>query len=144
MGSIAAGQRIKASDFAWTTWTPTYTNLTSTGATIEAHYRQLGDTVEFYWRFIYGTGSAVGTSPSFSLPVAMASFYNSQAALPFDGEVRDAGTAGRQVQCAYLSSTTVTVNFWNATPTVAGVTATSPFTFGSGDMLTVWGSYKVA
>src|SRR5258706_593917 len=57
---------------AWTTWSPTLTNLTLGSGALTAKYRQVGKTVDIRGRFVYGIGSAVGTDPSFTLPVATA------------------------------------------------------------------------
>lgn len=147
MGSIAAGQRIKASDFTWKTWTPTYTNLTvGAGGTVTARYRRLGDSAEFYWQFVYGTGSAVGTSPTFTLPVAPVSYYGTGATTPIPSGVHllDAGSAARQGVLQITSGSAVTILFYNATPTLAVITATSPWTWGAGDTMTAWGIYQPA
>jgi hypothetical protein len=56
----------------WTTWTPTLTNLTLGNGTVTARYRQIGKTIEAYFRFALGSTSAVGSGPTFSLPANQA------------------------------------------------------------------------
>src|SRR5262245_14617589 len=55
---------------AWTTWTPTLANLTLGNGTVTAKYRRLGKTVDYRFKFVLGSTSAVGTSPRFTLPAA--------------------------------------------------------------------------
>ena len=72
---------------AWTTWSPTLANLTLGNAVQTARYRRLGQTVDWYWQFTLGTTSAVGTAPSFTLPVAPASTYGTGGNSAFPGGV---------------------------------------------------------
>src|SRR5690348_3539726 len=75
---MPAGHAIIATDLdayenataAWVAWVPTLTNLTLGNGTQVANYRQVGKTVDFIWTLLLGSTSAVGTVPSFTLPVA--------------------------------------------------------------------------
>ena len=128
------------------TWTPTYSNLTTTGATISLGYRQIGKWVDYYWQFIFGSGSAVGTMPSLTLPVAPASRYSTGSTGAFPGQVHllDSGTADRQGTVKISSGSTIVVYFWNATPTLTNVTSTAPWTWATGDTITIAGTYMAA
>lgn len=128
----------------WSTYVPVLTNFNVGAGSTIGWYLQAGKTVDFYVRATLGSGFSVGTSPTCTLPVAMASLYNDESALPFGGEARDSGVTGRQCQIAYSSSTVVTVNFWNATPAPTAITSVAPFTWGSGDRLALWGRYQSA
>ena len=124
-------------------WPPTLTNLTQGSGTVTAKYRRVGKAVDWYFRFLYGAGSAVGTDPSWTLPAAPASFYPSGESFGnFPGVVHliDASTAARQGHLNVAGST-VTITFWNATPTLGQVTATAPWTWTTNDSITAWGSY---
>lgn len=132
---------------AWTDWVPTLTNLTKGSGTVVARYMQVGKTVHWYFQFVFGAGSAVGTNPMFTLPVAPAAHYTSSASAfeGFPGTVHltDSATAARQGHVS-LSGSTVTVTFWNSTPTLAQVTSTAPWTWAVGDAITAWGTYEAA
>lgn len=131
---------------AWSTWTPTLTNLTQGSGTVTARYRRIGKTVDYYWQFIYGTGSGVGTSPSFTLPVAPASHYSLSPNAGFPGEtyLLDSSGGDRQGAVKLSSGSTVFVVFWNATPANAFITSTAPWTWATGDSITVYGTYEAA
>lgn len=65
------------SSFAWTSWTPTWTNLTVGNATQVARYSQIGKTVNFHLQFTWGSTTTIGAADTtFSLPVAAHSSYN--------------------------------------------------------------------
>jgi hypothetical protein len=58
------------SSWAWTTWTPTYQNITVGNGTVVAKYTQIGKLVTAKFFFTLGSTSSVGSDPRFSLPVA--------------------------------------------------------------------------
>ena len=153
--TFTAGERARASklqtlaDFAtaatsaWTTWTPTLSNLTLGSGTQTAKYRRLGNTVDWYWRFVFGSGSAVGTAPSFTLPVACAGDYSTYP--PWFGMLIDASTSLRAPAVLNLSSTTtVIVQYFSSLNTAANVGSTIPWTWATGDVLSATGSYYTA
>jgi hypothetical protein len=131
---------------AWTDYSPTLTNLTLGGGTQYAKYRRVGKTVDYYWQFVYGSSSAVGTAPSFTLPVAPATYYGTGRTTAFPGTVHllNSGVEHRQGNLAISSGSTVVVSFWNATPNLADITATAPWTWNAPDAMTAWGSYEAA
>ena len=130
---------------SWTTWVPTLTNLTQGSGTLTAKYRRVGKTVDFRFLFIFGAASAVGTSPQFTLPVAPHSDYAAAAgAFLGSGYLIDASGGARDGAPLYVSGSTVTIQFWNATPANTGVTSTGPWTWATGDILEVHGTYYTA
>lgn len=145
--AAAAMAEAQQATAAWIAWVPTLTNLTKGGGTVTAMYRQVGKTIHWYFQFVYGAGSAVGTNPSFTLPVAPAAYYTSSAsafdAFPGTANLTDTATAARQGHLS-LSGSTVTITFWNSTPTLAQVTSTAPWTWTTPDSMTAWGTYEAA
>lgn len=131
---------------AWTSWTPTLTNLTQgAGGTVSAKYRRTGKTIDFRFLFIYGTGSAVGTGPQFTLPAAPSSdFVATAGAFIGSGYLIDNAGSARPAIGLYVSGSTITIQFWNATPTNTGITATVPWTWNAGDILELHGTYYTA
>jgi len=125
-----------AATAAWTTWSPTLTNLTLGNGTLTAKYRQLGKTGDLRFDFVLGSTSAVGTNPQFSLPFTLISdIASSGFLLPGLATLVDAGTERRPGAAQVNSSTVISFVQINATPAVASVTATAPWTWTTGDML---------
>lgn len=131
---------------AWTTWSPTLTNLTLGSGTLVARYKQIGKLVVFDFRFIYGSGSSVGTGPTFTLPVAMNSTtYTVPTYGIGTGALLDAATAVRD--CYGTMETTlgtIRIDAYNNTGQGALVTSTSPWTWTTADALHLWGTYEAA
>lgn len=125
-----------AATSAWTSWTPTLTNLTSGNGTLTAKYRRLNKTGDLRLTFVLGSTSAVGTNPQFSLPFTLSSEISSSGLfLIGPATLVDAGTARRMGAVQADTSTTVSFAQINATPAIASITATSPWTWTTGDML---------
>lgn len=84
--SIAAGavqpQALVAgtgTGWAWQTWTPTFSNLTTGNGVVTAKYTQIGKTVIGRLSVQFGSTTSMGTAPGFSLPVTSSSAYTSGA-----------------------------------------------------------------
>lgn len=132
----------------WSDWSPTLTNLTVGSATTTYRYVQFGKTVLFVFRFVLGAGSAVGTGPTFTLPVTPASHFVTAAGhLPIgSARLLDSGT-GRWEGDGYVLSGT-TVSLFYATEAGGGsgtnITSTAPFTWTTNDTIAVTGMYEAA
>ncbi len=63
------------SGWTWQSWTPTFTNLTVGNGVLACDYTQIGKTVIANLTFTLGTTSAVGTAPTFTLPVTSVSLF---------------------------------------------------------------------
>lgn len=61
--------------WTWQTFTPTWSNLTPGNGTVNARFTQIGKMVWIYLSFVLGSTSVVGTSPSFTPPVAASTLY---------------------------------------------------------------------
>lgn len=150
--TIVAGQKILASDFdayenataVWANWTPTLTNLTLGSGVLVAKYQQVGKTVDYRFKFRYGAGSAVGTAPRFTLPVAPHSTYTADEDNLGTGQLLDAATQLRAAIVYLVSGSTVEIAAFGSTGAKASITATVPWTWGSADALTAWGRYEAA
>lgn len=135
----------------WGTWSPTYANLTVGNGTVEAKYKQIGKTVHFKWIFTLGTTSSVGTAPTVTFPVTAAETGVDSAGTP---EYRSIGVckfldSGTQIYHGHTvpkSTTTFMPQASNAAGTYvtfATVSATVPFSFGTGDAIFCTGTYDV-
>lgn len=127
---------------ALTSWSPTLTNLTLGNGTQTAKYRRVGKICDVFWEFTLGSTSAVGTVPTVTLPFSARSGYNGQA--PMNGTCLDSGVTRRQLNVSFSGTGAVFLEFWNATPATASITATAPFTWGTNDSMAFWGTYELA
>jgi hypothetical protein len=120
----------------WTTWTPTYASITVGNGTVIARYRKLGKVVDFYFSFILGSTSSIGTLgyAAFSLPI-----NSSQEVWLGTSTYTDAGI---QNVPGFVQVTSTEVYF----KTISGgnISNTVPFTWGNTDRVIVYGNYEVA
>jgi len=131
---------------AWTTWTPTFTNLTVGNGTLSAKYKQIGDkTYSVAVQVTLGSTSSVGTSPSFSIPFTLT---NTSARCIGSGSVYDTSAAAMFKTCLQVKSSTefyFGLNYVTGTNVgVRGLTATIPMTFATGDIIYVEGTIEIA
>jgi hypothetical protein len=134
-------------DTAWTTWAPTYSNMTvGNGTTTYAKYMRIGRWIVFELRFTLGSTSAISTTPTFTLPVQASARYNDNSR-DLIGEVLvfDSGTAGYRGSCMWRSSTTAGLLVMAASGTYVNhvdVASTVPMTWTTNDSFTVKGWYE--
>lgn len=130
---------------AWTSWTPTWANLTVGNGTHLSAYQQLGKLVYFRVGFTLGTTSSVGTGPTFTLPVTAKSgvFIADQPI----GHCSYSGSGTYAGRIRYSSTTVATVVLFNSSSTYASdnnVTATAPFAWASTYTIAGTGFYEAA
>jgi len=131
-------------DVVWTDWSPTLTNLTLGNGSVLAKYQRIGRVIFYRFQFTYGSsGSAVGTNPQFSLPVAAAA-GNGDTDVFGDCNYKDTGTANYRGQAWFVSATTARIVYFPAGGAAANVTATAPHTWASTDVIYVTGFYEAA
>jgi hypothetical protein len=129
----------------WTSFTPSWTNLTVGSGTNVGYYGMAGKTVLLHVEFTYGSGSAVGTDPYFVLPqtgVTYSLFHRIGYTTLYDasGSVYEAALV-------YLASTLgqIKMNLVSGSYVVlASVSATAPFTWTTGDKILISGFYERA
>jgi hypothetical protein len=136
---------------SWQSWVPTWTNLTVGNGVTVARYIQIGKTVHFQLNFTLGTTSAVGSTPTVTLPVAAA---NSHVIDSVNGSMlgtfmfTDAGSAVFMGNGRLQTSTVVNIAVYGASITYVhqptGLTSTVPFTWGTGDIIHWSGTYEAA
>lgn len=135
-------------DVAWTPWTPTFVNMTVGNGTLTAVYSRTGRRIFFYIKFVFGSTSAMGTSPTYTLPVAAAARYDNTT-LDVLGTVMilDSATANFAGVSMYGSSTTGVIQVLNASATfvtVNGLSATAPMVWAVNDGFVIYGVYEAA
>jgi hypothetical protein len=127
----------------WTTWTPTFTNLTVGNGTVNARYSQVGKTVTVYIGFRMGSTSSMGSFPRFTLP-----FTTKENNVNYQtmGEYLDSGTADWtgalliESTIAYLQVLAANVTYTYPT----SINSTTPFTWTTNDGFQFLFSYEVA
>ena len=131
--------------YPWQTWSPSYTRLTIGNGTVTARYQQIGKTVHFYWRLVWGSTTSVTSFPFVSTPVA--AFVESQY-LCGQARFEDVSPSAE-----WLGTSTInTANeIYIAVTGTAGaqaiyspITNTSPVTWTTGDIWIAQGTYEAA
>jgi hypothetical protein len=124
---------------AWTTWSPSYTDITVGNGTVTARWCRIGKVVNVYWRLIFGTTTSFSTTPQFTLPVSAS--YPQRSAT---GMLTDQGVANYigygQIEGGTFYPVTILSNGTYAS--VGGLNATTPFTWGNTDSLFFSISYE--
>lgn len=126
------------------TWSPTLTNLTIGNGSQIARYRQVDKEVTFYWQLTFGSTTAFTGNVTITLPANPAAGVNGWAvpAVCLDS------SAGVNYGGFSYNTTSSTMAF-RVPPTTAGnswvaINATQPFSWATGDTLTISGSYEAA
>lgn len=128
---------------AWEAYTPTLTNITN--ATATGRYLQIGKTV-WFWAKATMTGTpTISATPTISLPVtAQTDALSSQ----FQCHLVDSGTLTWHLGVAIASSTTAISCFAAqvSSPDVRSATTTGsvPFSWATGDVIELAGTYEAA
>jgi hypothetical protein len=128
----------------FTTYTPTFTNLTVGNGTLTAYYARIQDFVSVFVDVTFGSTSSVSGDVSFTLP-----FNRDTTSAEGLGTVlmRDIGTGNYVGQVLPLASAgSVTVKYavvGGAGPvTLGNLNATTPFTWANTDVFAVSFTYR--
>ena len=131
---------------AWTTYTPTFTNLTVGNGTLVGRYCQIGKMVQGFISFTFGSTSSISGTPIFTLPVNNANASGGTAFGLFYME--DSGVTSFNGIISVSSSTSATLNAVAASGTYlggyVGLSSTVPFTWGTNDFFRGYFEYEVA
>lgn len=131
---------------AWTSWSPTWTNLTVGNGTLTARYVQMGKTIHFYLKLVLGSTSSIGGSVDFTLPAAP-SVGTANVDHPFNVTILDSGTAQFGGATVFSSGSTVTLkveSVGGTYNTLTNFSSTVPMTWTTGDAFVVTGTYEAA
>jgi len=136
------------STWAWSSWTPTWTNLTvGNGTTDIALYIQIGKIVFLRYKFTFGTTSSMGTTPTFTLPVTAVSTIDTTNNIIGTASFVDPDTVTTQGFVLITSTTQGILRIAKADGTYlqhANLTSTVPHTWGSLDRVHFQGFYEAA
>lgn len=133
---------------AWTSFTPSWTNLTPGNGTNTGSYIQIGKLVFVKTHFVMGSTSSMGSSPNITLPITAASTILSASNSPLGiVNVLDSGIANYKGFVIYLSTTTASLIVGKTDGTYlqdAGITSAVPMSWGTNDSLDTYFSYEAA
>lgn len=122
---------------AWTSWTPTWTNLTVGNGIVNAKYQRIGKTVICKLEITFGTTTSTSGLISFTLPVTGTSLlansslgycYMLVGGTPFSGFFGNKSTADAYIFCflanqSYLQGTATSATIpatWAVNSTISG------------------------
>ena len=131
----------------WQDYTPILTSLTLGGGSVSARYRQVGRSVEVWFLFVLGAGSAVAGNARFSLPVAAASRYTNLVSPLGIAEYGDTSTNRYSGMVVWGTGDEAYLTYHNtsgAAAVVGFLSATLPFTWASTDRIECRLGYEVA
>lgn len=127
-------------------YTPTFTNLTTTGGTIAFTYRRSDGYLDVAGSFTFGVGSAITGLVGISTPVAMATLtssvvgaqaaFNDTSAGTFYPLFATPGTTSRFDLYSINAAAAASAN-------ALATSATVPVAFGTGDVLTLAARYRM-
>ena len=126
----------------WTTWTPTFGNLSVGNGSVTARYTKIAKTVHYYLRVVFGSTTSISGSVTYTLPITPTDQQGPVGNVFID----DPGTAGYLGQAVMFGGVPyVSVGRANATYLLYDlITATLPMTWGTNDNFAIRGSYEVA
>lgn len=134
---------------AWSSWTPSWTNLTLGNGVVVAKYQRVGKLIVARLNIIFGTTTSVSGSIIFSLPVNRAAFAGSSGLTPI-GHCRLFDTSAPATLEGVVISTavgTALVAVYDSSGTylvATGTGTTVPFTWAVGDEVSLQIIYEGA
>lgn len=135
---------------AWTAYTPTITadggGFALNNGTLTGRYKQIGKTVFFSLKFLFGSTTSAGTGHwNFSLPVTAYDPNFTFSAAILDNTISWYGGIGNGNYTGSTSNFAVIIPGTSASVTTwATVGNGGPFIWGAGDNITITGSYEAA
>lgn len=131
---------------AWTAYTPTYTNLTTTSGTHSSRWQQFGKHVHVYLGFTFGASSTLGSNASFTLPTTSRSL-SSETSLGTLSYYDSSGTAGYQLVVTWKSTSDAYIRVPASSGSAIlqqGTSATIPIAYGTNDIISGYFMYEAA
>lgn len=134
-------------DYAATTWVPTWTNVTVGDGTVTATYLRIGKSVICELTFVLGSTSAISGNVIFSLPLTSAAYPGVATTQPLgDVNAFDNGTNVFAGTLVWATTTTAALRFHTVTGASVVLTqasSTAPFTWVAGDEIHVTFRYRL-
>lgn len=148
LGPMSGPASPEGTPTGWEDWSPVLTNITvGSGGVVTARRRILNGSCDWRFKFVMGTGSAIGTNPAFTLPAVPHPSYTPTQNVIGRGTLRDEGSANRDAVVRILTApVTAFVLAYSSTGDHSTVSATTPWTWSAanGDAFSVEGSFEIA
>ena len=145
-GEVLTAATMNSIGAAWETYTPTFVNITVGNGTVVARYSQVNKLVTVQMKFTLGSTSTIGGAGgcTMSLPkTSVSAQYDAAASLIGIGGMYD--NAGTNYFGWVSWKSTSTVGFGSLLVNrYQEIYAPSPFTWGTGDILTASFTYEAA
>lgn len=128
---------------AWTSYTPTFTNLTVGNGSYTARYCQIGKNVDVFFKFTFGSSSSISSFPTISVPVNFA--YT--GVMLGDNSYVDSGATFYNGTNFVASASTIwmgAIVTSNPYGSVGVLSSTVPFTWGTADEIVIRLRYEAA
>jgi hypothetical protein len=139
-----ASTGLKWDNDAWTTWTPTLSDITVGNGTVSAAYKQIGKTVFWEFRLVFGSTTSVTGGNSFlNLPVTGKRIVSKSMV----GQMIDANGSIYPSIGYWIGESGFYFGVINASGTYGTLTqmsSTVPFTWTTSDSITYSGVYEAA
>lgn len=133
---------------AWTSFTPSWTNLTVGNATNSGAYTQIGKTVVARIKLVLGSTSSVGTAPQFDLPVTPSTTLLTTQVSPLGtATILDSGVNSWAGRALYQSTNRCLIRIQAADGTSSTdreITSLVPMTWGASDSIEAFLIYEAA
>jgi hypothetical protein len=126
----------------WTTWSPSYIDLTVGNGTVVARYQQIGKTVNYFWRLTWGSTTSCTNFIRVSYPVTPSylNYVTGRLVLEDNGASTYLGVSFMN-SLGFILLSENTAGTYNVPGTL---NATTPVTWTTNDVWTISGSYEVA
>tara|TARA_R110000868_G_scaffold11958_1_gene58005 strand:- start:363 stop:833 length:471 start_codon:yes stop_codon:yes gene_type:complete len=152
LGTFVAGQVLTAAELnamggAWTSYTPTWTGITTGDGTNSGGYVQFGRTTFWRARFTLGTTSAITGAITVTLPASGGALRDSTEVGIYTVKILDSGTQWFDGRIQASSTTVVGVEVLNSAGTYVGgsaLSSTVPMTWTTSDAIVIAGAYEAA
>lgn len=132
----------------YTDWTPSYNNLTVGNGSVEARYVQIGKLVHAWYELTFGSTTSIdGSNPTISLPVNASASYTTVRTFLGQAYLFETGVGQADGKTRLQSTSTISVGVDLASGTYvaqSNISATVPFAWGTGDVLTWRATYEAA
>jgi hypothetical protein len=140
-GTFVSGQVLTAAELnaagAWTSFTPSWVNLTPGNGVVSAAYSQFNKILFVRVKLTWGTTTSCTDPVRMTLPASLTQDTGSQEIVGF-GQYTDTGVASYVGQAYVVSSTVIGLGVMNSAGTYTAannVNNTRPHTFGNTDIM---------
>lgn len=135
------------SGWTWAAWTPSWTNITVGNGTSTGYYIQTGKTINYWAKLTFGTTTAVTGAPYVSFPVTTSAHYDYSQVTGFISYKDVSAVSFFKGECFWDTTGRQALYHILTNGTYASFEASSssaPFTFATGDIIGITGSFEAA